>query len=429
MSARARGAGSPAGGGERRGLLLGFGGFGVWWGAWSVVLPQVRDRTGVGDGALGLALGAIAVAALPAMPLAGRLVDRYGARRLLPAALLAFAAAGGTPSLAARPLTLVATLLLLGLSTGVLDVVLTAGTAAWERVEQGRLMSAAHGCFSLGVLVGAVLTGVARDAGAGPAAVLCAVSVLLVVCAAAQPRADDRLRSDDQRRAGAQPCVVRLPPPVAGQLPAPPSRRLGPALLALAALVSVSFLIEDGVQSWGALHLERTLGAPPSVSGLAPGLFAAAMAAGRFGAHVLAQPGREGRTVRIGAGAVTAGLLVLGLAGHPGPALAGVVLAGAGVSVLAPTLLSAVGARSAPGRQGSDLALVTTFGYAGFVVGPALVGVLAAGTSLPAALALLACLPAAVVVVGPLALRMPATAEVTTPPVRGMPERHADTRS
>ena len=52
--------------------------FGGFWGAWAAVLPDVRERAGLGDGGLGLALGAVAVAALPAMPLAGRLVDAQG---------------------------------------------------------------------------------------------------------------------------------------------------------------------------------------------------------------------------------------------------------------------------------------------------------------------------------------------------------------
>jgi MFS family permease len=62
---------------ERRGLLLAFGAFGSFWGAWAATLPAIRAQAGVSDGQLGLALGAVAVAALPTMPLAGRLMDRH----------------------------------------------------------------------------------------------------------------------------------------------------------------------------------------------------------------------------------------------------------------------------------------------------------------------------------------------------------------
>jgi len=83
------------------------------------------------------------------------------------------------------------------------------------------------------------------------------------------------------------------------------------------------------------------------------------------------------------------------------------VLGGLGISVLAPTLLSAVGERSAPGRQGADLALVTTFGYAGFVTGPVLVGLLSSALSLPSALALLAVLAGVMAAAGPWLLARP----------------------
>ena len=84
---------------------------------------------------------------------------------------------------------------------------------------------------------------------------------------------------------------------------------------------------------------------------------------------------------------------------------AGLVLAGAGTSVLAPVLYSAVGARAAPGRQGADLARVSALGYVGFVAGPPLVGALSAAVSLPVALGSLSGIALALAVGGPLLLR------------------------
>lgn len=373
---------------ERRGLLTTFSAFGAFWGSWAAVLPDVRERSGLDDGSLGLALGVIAVAALPAMPLAGRVMDRYGPRLLLPGVLVAFAAVDVLLGLAARPVALVGALLLLGVATGVLDVSLNAATAAWERLEGRRLMSAAHGFFSLGVLVGAGVTGAARGLGAGPPAVLSTVAGLVLLTALSQP---SYRRTDP----GAAPPLPR------GE------RRLAPLLLGLGAVVGASFLLEDAVSSWSALHLERTLDAPPVISGLGPGLFAGAMAAGRLSAQVLVRPGREALAVGVGGLVTGLGVLVLAAAPVAWVGLAGAALAGAGVSVLAPTLLSAVGARSAPGRQGADLALVTAFGYTGFVLGPLAVGVLSGALSLPVALGLLAVLAVGIAAGGPVLLRRP----------------------
>ena len=81
-----------------------------------------------------------------------------------------------------------------------------------------------------------------------------------------------------------------------------------------------------------------------------------------------------------------------------------VTVAGAGTSVLAPVLYSAVGARAPAGREGADLATVTALGYLGFVAGPPTVGVLSAATSLPVALGSLAAIGVAIAVLGPLVL-------------------------
>lgn len=370
---------------ERRALLAAFGVFGGFWGAWAALLPAVQARTDVDDRALGLALGAVAVAALPAMPLAGRLVDRHGVARLLPRCLVAFAVVCPLPGLARGVLPLVLGLVLLGATTGALDVVVNAATASWERLEADRLMAAGHGCFSVGVLVGSVATGVARDRGASPLPVLLVVAVLLLAAALSQP---------DHRR------------PPATQA-APGRARLGRTLLLLGVLVAGAFLVEDAVQSWSALRLEGGLAAPPWVGGLGPGLFAGTMAVGRFGAHALVHPGREARAVGAGGVLLAVGTLLLALAPVAAVGLVGVALAGAGTSVLAPVLFSAVGARSAPGRQGADLATVTALGYAGFVAGPPLVGLVSGATSLPVALALLSVVGGALALGGPLLLRAP----------------------
>jgi MFS family permease len=369
---------------EKRALLAAFAVFGLFWGAWAALLPAIKAQVGLSDGELGLAMGAIAFAALPSMPLAGRLVDRFGAATLVRLSLLAFGLVAPLPAVA-RPGVLVPVFVLIGLTTGFLDVVVNTATAAWERLEAARLMAACHGLFSAGMLVGSIVTGFVRNEGGGPGSVLPVVGLVVVAVALLQPR-------------------FRRPPESAASAV---RDRLGLVLALVGVLVAASFLVEDGMQSWSALHLERDLGAPPWVSGLGPGLFAAAMTAGRLGSHVFGAKSRDEVVLATGGGAVALGALVLALAPVPAVALVGVAVAGAGCSVLAPTLFSAVGARSAAGREGAALGAVSTLGYVGFLVGPPVVGLVSAATSLPVALGLLGLVGAAVAVTGPFVLRRP----------------------
>lgn len=366
---------------EQRGLVLAFLVFGVFWGSWAATLPAMRRQVGASDGQLGLALAAIAVSAVPMMPVAGRVVDRYGARRALPTCLLLFAAVLWVPGLTHSVALLVPALVLVGLATGALDLVINAATAAWERVERAKLMNVVHGAFSVGVLAGSVSAGLAREQGASPLAVLLAVAGLTAVVGLTQP--PYRQAPSEARRKG-------------GRLPW--------FLVAVGLLTAGAFLCEDAIQSWSSLQLERGLDAAPAVSGLGPGLFAASMAAGRFAGGAVA--GRVRDAVLFGGAALTlgAGALVVAAAGTPAVALAGLVIAGAGTSVLAPVLYSAVGELAAPGRQGADLAAVSALGYAGFVAGPPLVGAISAATSLPVALGCLGGVGLLLATTGPLLL-------------------------
>ncbi len=368
---------------ERRGLLLAFTVFGLFWGAWAASLPAVRARVGASDGELGLALTAVALSAVPVTFVAGRLVDRYGARRALPASLLAFAVVLPLAGAARSLPVLVAALVLLGLATGSLDIVANAAAAAWERLESDRVMSVAHGAFSVGVLLGSVAAGLAREAGAEPLMILAVVGVIVAVVGLTQPAY--RLASGEGSGAART-----------GRLPW--------VLVGIGLLTAGAFLCEDALQSWSALRLERGLGASPGLSGLGPGLFAGAMAAGRLAGGPLTRRVAEGPVIGGAATLLALGALGLSMAPNVPVALAALVVAGAGTSVLAPVLYSAVGDRAAPGRQGADLAAVSALGYAGFVAGPPLVGAISAVSSLPVALGCLAVVGGLLALLGPLLL-------------------------
>ena len=368
---------------ERRGLILAFAVFGSFWGAWAAVLPEVRSEAQISDGQLGLALAAVALAAVPIAPFAGRLADRLGAGRTLPACLAAFACVLWLPSLARSLPMLALSLAVLGVTTGALDVLANTAAASWERIERDHLMSLVHGAFSVGVLVGSASAGLARQFGAGSTAILAVVAVATLAAAALQP-------------------PYRFVTGAGG--PAPASR-LSTILIGIGILTACAFLAEDAIQSWSALHLERGLDASPAVSGLGPALFAGSMAVGRLSGGALVRRVREDVLVGVAGTVLTVGVLLVATAPSIRVALVGLVVAGSGASILAPVLFSAVGRRAAPGRQGAELAKVTALGYVGFVAGPPLVGVISAATSLPFALGSLSFVAVALAVGGPLLLR------------------------
>jgi predicted MFS family arabinose efflux permease len=353
--------------GYRTRALLGFAGFGLFWGAWGAALPLIQSHAGASDSQLGLALLCIGAGALVSMRPAGVLVDRLGPD-MSSGVLALFAGCALLPALATSPLALAGALLVLGAVSGAVDVAINA-EAAHAEAEGRPAMNLAHAVFSAGVVGASVLVGVLRTLDAGALAVLGTMAVLLLAI-------DVALTRIRVRRAKAPAEPERLP-----------LLRIPRPLLVLGALAALAYLAENAWQSWSAVHLESDLGAAAGIAALGPAVFGASAVAGRLGGHALASRVGERSLLAGGAAIGSAGTLLAALAGSVPVALAGIAIAGIGMSVCAPTLLGLAGRLVGPDQRGSAVSAVTTLAYAGFLVGPAAVGLAAGATSLPAALA------------------------------------------
>ncbi|HEV3478895.1 MAG TPA: MFS transporter [Gaiellaceae bacterium] len=337
---------------------MAFGAFGLFWGAWGAALPAVQRRSGAADAELGLALLLVALGALASMRATGVLLDRLGPR-LAPASVAAFGVAGLLPPLADSPAKLAVFLLALGAASGAMDVAINAQAAREEIVSRRPLLNLAHATFSGAVVCSSLATGALRSGGASTSVVFGLAGGAVLATAIVTWSREEAWEAPPRERRS----------------------RIRGWVLVLGALGALAYWIENAWQSWSAVHLERTLDAEPAVSGLGPAVFAAAMTAGRLSAHRL-RP-RSERTVLV-AGAALAGVgsALAAAAPSAGVALAGIVVAGAGCSVCAPTILSVAGRAAAPGERGTIVGSVTTLMYLGFLVGPAAVGGLAELTTL-----------------------------------------------
>jgi MFS family permease len=342
---------------RRTAVLLGFAAFGVFWGAWGAALPAVQSRSGATDAELGLALLLVGLGALVSMRASGVLMDRVG-RSLTPASVAVFGLVGVLPGVAGSPEGLYVSALVLGAASGAMDVAINADAVRWE-VDTGRsLLNLAHAWFSGAVVLASLATGVLRWGGAGAPLVFALAAVLVVVAAVAvrQPASEQRLPAGDRPR-----LLERIPV----------------WLLGIGGLGAIAYWIEGAWQDWGAVYLERVLSADPAVSALGPAVFAAAMTAGRLAVHRLATFGRERAVLVAGAAVAGSGSLLAAAASSAPLALAGILVAGAGCSVCAPTIVSVAGRAARPHERATIVGSLTTLMYLGFVVGPAAVGGLA----------------------------------------------------
>ncbi|MDQ1624964.1 MAG: hypothetical protein QOJ49_462, partial [Actinomycetota bacterium] len=145
-----------------------FAGNGALFAGWVSRIPAVRDRLHADERGLGFALLFAAIGSLVAMPLAGRLIARFGDRVVI--AMCVGLCLTAYPMLAVAPnlVLLAVALFFAGAGVGLWDVAMNVAGHAVEE-EAGRpLMPGFHAFWSLGSVVGAGIGALAARIGLSP---------------------------------------------------------------------------------------------------------------------------------------------------------------------------------------------------------------------------------------------------------------------
>ncbi|MGE5689134.1 MAG: MFS transporter [Pseudomonadota bacterium] len=339
---------------------------GAIFGTWVSRIPAVKGELGLSDGELGVALFAASLGTLLALPVAGITVARAGSRAGTAAGLPVFAALLPLLALAPSFAALAAVLFAFGAVSAMLDVSMNAHSVAVEREHGSPILSSFHAGWSFGGLAGAAVGALAASAGIGPEPQFLVVGAVLAAAGLALRRL---LLPAEVDRPTAPPAFVR------------PPRRLA----ALAALAFCGLFAEGAAADWSAVYVNDSVGAGAGVAALAYAAFSVAMAVTRLaGDRLTVRLGPVTLTRAGGLVAAAGAAVALGLASVPA-SLVGFACMGVGLATVVPISFRA--AASVPGiPAGVGIAGLTTVGYAGFLVGPPLIGFIAQATSLRAAL-------------------------------------------
>jgi hypothetical protein len=253
---------------------------------------------------------------------------------------------------------------LAGLGNGAMDVSMN---ALGVRVEQARtkpVMSRLHACFSIGNLAGAAtVILIARLAAGGAGVVIPTLVTVSVVSAIAGMTISRSIPSTTP---------VRTVERSAGGPPVRRGIRLPAGALLLGAMAFSFGLAEGTAIDWSSVHVTDVARVAPSTGALGLVAVSSFMVLIRlFGDRAVAAFGRV-NVVRFGGLVAAAGYLVA-ILGQPLPVLlVGWALVGLGVGLIAPQVYAAAG-HAGGGRM---LAVVVTFGYGAFLIGPAIIGAL-----------------------------------------------------
>ncbi|MFJ5678208.1 MFS transporter [Streptomyces sp. NPDC093097] len=362
---------------------------GFLFAGWVVRIPAIKAQTGAGAGTLGLALLGVSVGAVAFMMLTGRLCRRFGSHAVTVASGVALALSILLPPMARSATALGLVLLVFGAAYGSLNVAMNSAAVELITALRRPVMSSFHAAFSLGGMIGAGLGGLVAGH-LSPAVHLLGLAIcgLLVAAGAGTVLLRERPREGTAgpppEETGAAEPGRRRPerPGGAGR-----TRRL---VLVFGVIALCTAYGEGALADWGALHLSQDLAASPGLAAAGYAVFALTMTVGRLSGTALIERFGPVRALVAGGGTAAAGLLLGALAPTAWGACAGFAVAGLGLANIFPIAIARAGSAGGP----DGVAVASTVGYGGMLLGPPAIGLLAESWGLPVALTTVALLAA-----------------------------------
>ncbi|MFJ9434610.1 MFS transporter [Streptomyces sp. NPDC101490] len=331
-------------------------------GSFATRIPWIQEHAGVSAGQLGLALAFPALGASVAMPLAGSVSHRFGARPALRGLLALWTLALILPSLSPNIWGLCGALFVYGATAGMSDVAMNALGVETENRLGRSIMSSLHGMWSVGALIGSAAGTVAAHLG-GDARIHHLIAALVLTALGllfCQGVLDVRSTPEEE---------------------APPRFSLPPkSALVIGAVGFCAVFAEGASLDWSAVYLRDELGGSAGLAAASTTAFALMMAVARLAGDRVVDRFGAVRTVRVGGAAATLGGVMVVVAPHAAVAMAGFGLIGLGVAVVVPLAFAAAG-RSGP-NPSQAIAGVATITYTSGLIAPSAIGGIANATSL-----------------------------------------------
>lgn len=329
--------------------------------AWAPLVPYAKMRANLAEDALGFLLLCLGVGSIIAMPIGSACAERFGFRPVLIISSLLACLALPPLAVLSSFAGLAVALFVFGAGLGSLDCVVNMQAIVVERASGRPLMSGFHAQFSIGGIAGALGVSAILSIGVAPVfAMFGVVAVILLAIIVAAPHMLTNVHKGAEK-------LFALPHGV---------------VVLFGAICFASFLAEGAMLDWSAVFLADIQNMKTSLAGLGYATFATAMTLGRLTGDRLVH--RFGFRWMLVAGAfcAAAGLAVAALTPDWPVALLGYAMVGFGCANIVPIMYTLVGRQNVM-PQSAAVAAITTMGYAGMLVGPALIGFVAELASLP----------------------------------------------
>lgn len=323
---------------------------------WVSRLPRIQEQYNADNGTIGLVLLASSIGAVGAMPFTGWIIIKNGSRKITIVAALLYSAIIPLIPFMHHAVALMGLFFCMGIVTGIFDVAMNAQAVMVERKYNKPIMTSFHAYFSIGMALGAWCGAFFTDLQFD---LFRHLSIVSAGCLVATVWLSINLIQDKpDRTVKAEGPLFRMP---------------SGALVSVGVIAFCCMLAEGSMADWSVNYMENIVGAAESIAPIALSAFATAMTLGRiFGDKIRAAYGD--RILIISGGIMsTCGLGIVIAFPSTYVVISGCFLVGLGLATIVPITYSIAGnTKKLP--SGVGLAMVTTVGYTGFLMGPPVIG-------------------------------------------------------
>ena len=342
---------------------------GLIFSSWASRIPAIKDNFSFNDAELGAVLFTLPLGALSALPFSGWIVQKLGSKIISIFSLIIYSLSLYSISTAITATALSVALFLFGFIGNLANISMNTQGLAIQKILNKPILSKLHAMWSIGAFLAATISGWTMKLNFSTSSHFIIISLLgLLSCLSVY-----KFLVKDQETNEPQKVFV---------LPTKDLMLLGFICFCVA-------MSEGAMADWSSLYYRMILKDVQQISTVGYTAFAFSMAIGRFVGDKLIQLFGYQRVLKLNGLFILIGMTIALVFQSPLTVIVGFSLVGLGVSSVFPVVYI-LAAKTSSMSPSAALSAVSSVGFFGFLVGPPIIGFVAAQTGLRFALGIVA---------------------------------------
>ncbi|WP_333662476.1 MFS transporter [Chishuiella changwenlii] len=345
---------------------------GLAFSSWASRIPTIKQSLGISEGQLGTLLLLMPIGQLCTMALSGRLVAKYGSRKVLRIVVLIYPAILCCIGLAQNFYQLAAALFFFGVIGNMCNISVNTQGVEVEKVYGKSIMSSFHGAWSIAGFTGALIGLLMMNLNINTFYHFLIIYGLIVLNWFINNQyilSSVTVKQTEKKSLFSKPEST---------------------LIQLGVIGFLSMATEGAMFDWSGVYFQDIVKAPENLVVVGYASFMVMMATGRFiGDYFISKYGKQ-RIMQVSGLLMSSGLLISVFFPNFFICVIAFMMVGLGVACNVPTVYSVAG-KSTKVNAGVALATVSSVSFLGFLMGPPLIGYIAELFDLRYSYAVFAC--------------------------------------